>query len=65
MPCEGWAITTCLNCIETQEAFEIDFNVISTKILILRNNNHAVAKFLVPDWGDIVDSGIGLSYRHD
>jgi hypothetical protein len=21
------------------------------------------AKFLVPDWGDIVDSGIGLSYR--
>jgi hypothetical protein len=24
-----------------------------------------VAKFLVPDWGDLVDSGIGLSYRHD
>jgi hypothetical protein len=23
----------------------------------------AVAKFLGPDWGDIVDSGIGLSYR--
>jgi hypothetical protein len=23
----------------------------------------AVAKFLVPDWGDIVDSGIGLSNR--
>jgi hypothetical protein len=22
-----------------------------------------VAKFLVPDWGEIVDSGIGLSYR--
>ncbi len=22
-----------------------------------------VAKFLFPDWGDIVDSGIGLSYR--
>ncbi len=21
------------------------------------------AKFLVPDWGDIVDSGIGLSHR--
>jgi hypothetical protein len=21
-----------------------------------------IAKFLVPDWGDIVDSGIGLSY---
>jgi len=21
------------------------------------------AKFLVPDWGDIVNSGIGLSYR--
>jgi hypothetical protein len=24
---------------------------------------HAIAKFLVPDWGDIVDSGIELSYR--
>ena len=23
-----------------------------------------VAKFIVPDWGDKVDSGIGLSYRH-
>jgi hypothetical protein len=23
----------------------------------------SVAKFLVPDWGDTVDSGIGLSYR--
>ncbi len=23
----------------------------------------SVAKFLVPDWGDIVDYGIGLSYR--
>jgi hypothetical protein len=22
-----------------------------------------VAKFIVPDWGDIVDSGIGFSYR--
>ncbi len=22
-----------------------------------------VAKFFVPDWGDIVDSGIGLSYQ--
>jgi hypothetical protein len=22
-----------------------------------------LAKFLVPDWGDIVDSGIGLPYR--
>jgi hypothetical protein len=22
-----------------------------------------VTKFLVPDWGDIIDSGIGLSYR--
>jgi hypothetical protein len=22
-----------------------------------------VAKFIVPDWGDKVDSGIGLSYR--
>jgi hypothetical protein len=21
------------------------------------------AKFIVPEWGDIVDSGIGLSYR--
>jgi hypothetical protein len=24
-----------------------------------------VAKFIVPDWGDKVDSGIGLSYWHD
>ncbi len=24
---------------------------------------HHVAKFLVPDWGDKVDSGIGFSYR--
>jgi hypothetical protein len=23
----------------------------------------SVAKFFVPDWGDKVDSGIGLSYR--
>jgi hypothetical protein len=22
-----------------------------------------VAKFLIPDWGDIINSGIGLSYR--
>jgi hypothetical protein len=26
-------------------------------------NSKPVAKFLVPDWGDIVGSGIGLSYR--
>jgi hypothetical protein len=25
--------------------------------------NNTVAKFLVPDWGELVDSGIGLSYR--
>jgi hypothetical protein len=24
---------------------------------------YTVARFLVPDWGDIVDSGMGLSYR--
>ncbi len=24
---------------------------------------HSVAKFLVPNWGDMIDSGIGLSYR--
>ncbi len=24
---------------------------------------YAVAKFIVPGWGDKVDSGIGLSYR--
>jgi hypothetical protein len=24
---------------------------------------YPVAKFIVPDWGDKVDSGIGLSYR--
>ncbi len=24
----------------------------------------SLAKFLVPDLGDVVDSGIGLSYRH-
>ncbi len=24
---------------------------------------HKVAKFIVPDWGDKVDSGIGLSFR--
>ncbi len=26
--------------------------------------SRSVAKFLVPDWGDIVDSGIGLSHRY-
>ncbi len=24
---------------------------------------YSVAKFFVPDWEDVVDSGIGLSYR--
>jgi hypothetical protein len=24
---------------------------------------HSVAKFIVPEWGDKVDSGTGLSYR--
>ncbi len=33
---------------------------------VLHHNSESslpVAKFIVPDWGDKVDSGIGLSYR--
>ncbi len=26
--------------------------------------SHLITKFIVPDWGDKVHSGIGLSYRH-
>jgi hypothetical protein len=28
----------------------------------LHDSKRTVAKFIVPDWGDKVDSGIGLSY---
>jgi hypothetical protein len=31
--------------------------------MMLTLQTNAVAKFLVPEWGDIVDSGIGMSYR--
>ncbi len=32
-------------------------------IKIYRADANPEAKFIVPDWGDKVDSGIGLSYR--
>ncbi len=31
--------------------------------LVLQLEEYAVTKFIVPDWGDKVDSGMGLSYR--
>ncbi len=30
---------------------------------VLQLEEYAVAKFIVPDWGDKVDSGMGLTYR--
>ncbi len=33
-------------------------------MIMKRLLSRSVAKFLVPDWGDIVDSGIGLSRRY-
>jgi hypothetical protein len=30
---------------------------------VLTLNSYFVAKFIVPEWGDKVESGIGLSYR--
>jgi hypothetical protein len=38
--------------------------VIYSKLkLVLQLEVYAVAKFIVPDWGDKVDSGMELSYR--
>ncbi len=36
---------------------------LSLYIPLLWQHNTTVAKFIVLDWGDKVDSGIGLSYR--
>jgi hypothetical protein len=30
---------------------------------VLNRRMYYGAKFIVPDWGEIVDSGIGLSYK--
>jgi hypothetical protein len=43
------------------------FVIVTAKFTACANNRFSFlpsdAKFLVPDWGDIVDSGIGSSYR--
>ncbi len=40
------------------------FTVKHLKKKTKKYHNYAVAKFTVPDWGDKVDSGIGMLYRH-
>jgi hypothetical protein len=43
---------------------QIEVCVVYSKLsCVLQLEEYAVAKFIVPDWGDKVDSGIGLSYR--